>query len=188
MNSQSQLSPKNIALVGSHWAWFLALGILLMVVGAIAISAAAFTTIVSVIFIGVLITIGGVVILLDSFKSWWGKWGGFLLHLLLGILYIAAGTMLINSPIMGSISITLLLGIFYIIVGTSRLVSSSSWKMARWGWGFFNGLITLLLGILILANWPASSLFIIGLFVGIDLFVAGWVYLMIALAAKNLAK
>lgn len=188
MNSQSPFTPKNLITLKSHWGWFFVLGLALIVLGVFAIGAAFFTTILSVILLGIIIAIAGIAILLDTFQSWWNEWGGFFLHLIIGLLYIAAGTLLINKPLLGSISITLLLGIFYTIVGISRLISYSTWKTTHWGWGFFNGLISLLLGVLILANWPSSSLYIIGLFVGIDLLVVGWTYMMISLAARNYMK
>ena len=159
-------------------------GVILIILGIIALSTTTFTTLLSVMLLGLLIAIAGVVIVLDSFKSWWGSWGGFFLHLVLGVLYIVAGIFLIDQPLLGSISITLMLGIFYLVAGVFRLIAATSWKMRRWGLNFFNGLIALLLGILILSNWPQSSLFMIGIFVGIDLVFAGWAYLMIRLAAK----
>lgn len=188
MNSPFPLSNKNLSMIGAHWGWFFLLSIALIILGVVAVGASVFTTLITMVFLGVIITIGGVVLLIDCFKSWWGKGGAFWLHLLLSILYIAAGSMLIENPVLGSMSITFVLGIFYTFVGVSRLVSSVSWKMPHWGWSFFNGLITLILGILILANWPASSLFIIGMFVGIDLIFAGWTYMMISLAAKKFAN
>jgi uncharacterized membrane protein HdeD (DUF308 family) len=102
----------------------------------------------------------------------------------MGILYVVMGAMLIYSPILGSISLTLLLGIFYLMIGMFRLGYSWSMKSPRWGWNLFNGILCLLIGVLILASWPGSSLFIIGLFVGIDLVFAGWAYVMAALAAR----
>jgi uncharacterized membrane protein HdeD (DUF308 family) len=159
-------------------------GVILIILGVIALSAATFTTLLSVILLGLLIALAGVVIVLDSFKSWWGSWSGLFLHVLLGVLYIVAGMFLIDQPLLGSISITFMLGIFYLVAGVFRLITATSWKMMRWGWNFFNGIIALLLGILILSNWPQSSLFMIGIFVGVDLVFAGWAYLMVRLASK----
>jgi uncharacterized membrane protein HdeD (DUF308 family) len=167
--------------------WFFLWGIVLFILGICAISAATFTTFLSVVFIGFMITLAGCVIVLDSF-TFWRKQKGFLLHLLMGILYVAVGFMLIESPLAGSISLTFLLGVFYLVIGLFRLFHSSSLRAPRWGWNFFNGLISALLGILILMNWPESSLYIIGLFVGIDLLFCGWAYMMAALSARAVTK
>lgn len=184
MNYPLQFNNRVLSKLSKNWGWLVTLGIVLIIVGIAAISVATLTTLISVVFLGIVITIGGVVILVDTFKSWWGHWGGFFLHFLMGILYVIVGLMMIKSPVLGSISITLLLGIFYVILGVSRLISSTSLRAPRWGWSLFNGVIALLLGILILSQWPASSLFIIGLFVGIDLIISGWVYMMVALGSK----
>lgn len=169
-----------------NWGWLLALGIILFLLGILAISLDTLTTLITVIFLGALILVGGILILLDSFKFWWGKWLGFFLHLITGVLYVLVGWMLIQSPVAASISLTLLLGVFYVVVGFMRLIYTFSVRVVpQLGWRAFNALITFLLGILILASWPSSSLFIIGLFVGIDLLVVGMSYIMIALSIDD---
>lgn len=181
----SFLSNQNLLGLSKNWGWILLWGIVLIVLGCVAISAATFTTIFSVIFLGVLIFIGGVVMLIDSFKSWWGRWGGFLLHLIISLLYLAVGAMLVQNPISGSISLTLLLGVFYLVIGVFRIIYSLSFLLPQWGLNLLSGIISLILGILILASWPASSLFIIGLFVGIDLLVSGFTYVIVALTVRS---
>lgn len=188
MNSSVRVGDFYLSKLAKNWGWLLLWGFLLIVLGTIAICATALTTIVSVMFLGGVILAGGIVVLVDSFKTWWGKWDTFLLHFLISILYIVVGGMLIADPVSSSVSLTLLLGIFYTFIGVYRLVYASTTRIPRWGWSFFNGLISLLLGVLILANWPGSSLVIIGLFVGIDLIFLGWFYVMMALSARNLVE
>lgn len=172
----------------SYWGWFLAWGITLLAIGIVAIGAATLTTLLSVILIGFLITISGAVILVDTFTFWWKKWTGFLLHLIMSILYLYVGILLINNPLLGSESLTLLLGIFYILIGVSRITYSLSLRVTRWQWSFLNGFISLLLGILIVTNLPSASLFIIGLFVGIDLVFCGLTYIILALKARKISS
>lgn len=178
------LQVSNQAL-SSYWGWFFTWGILLLILGITAVSAATLTTLISVIFIGFLITLSGAIIFVDTFTFWWKKWTGFFIHLIMSLLYLIAGLMLINNPALGSTTLTLLLGIFYIFVGVSRVTYSLSFKIRRWQWSFLNGFISLLLGILIITNLPSASLFIIGLFVGIDLIFCGFAYIMTALAARK---
>lgn len=184
----SQFSNQCLADFSKNRGWFLVWGFLLVVLGIIAISATTLTTVFSVIFLGFLLGIGGVVIVIDTFTFWRRKWSGFFLHLLLGILYIIVGVMLVKSPILASVSLTLFLGIFYLVIGAFRIIYSLATRLPRWGWGLFNAIISLLLGILILASWPQSGLFVIGLFVGIDLLFTGWTYIMASFAARSLAK
>lgn len=173
---------------GKNHGWFFIWGLLLLLLGVIAISATAFTTIISVLFLGFLILMGGIVIIIDAFTFWWHKWSGLFFHFILGILYVVTGILLINSPVLASISLTLFLGIFYLLLGAFRLIYSISIRTPRWGWNLFNAIISLLLGALILSSWPGSSLYIIGLFIGIDLIISGWTYIMASIAARALKR
>jgi uncharacterized membrane protein HdeD (DUF308 family) len=121
---------------------FLFIGILLTLLGCIAIGAAVLTTFISVIFIGTVLVIAGIFQLVDSFTFWRSK-SGFAVHLLVSLLYLIAGIMLTVNPLVGSISITLLLGIIYVIAGIFRISFSSGIQTPHWGWIWFNGIITL---------------------------------------------
>jgi len=175
----------HLAVFSKNRGWFFTWGLLLIILGCVAISAATVTTLISVVFIGVLLLISGIVITLDCFTFWWGKWGGFFLHLLMGILYLAAGALLINSPLLGSLPLTLFLGFFYVFVGLSRVFYSTWLQTPHWGWNFCNGLLALLLGVLIITELPSSALYILGLFVGIDLIFCGLAYVMVSLAVRS---
>lgn len=183
-NSSLQSKNQYLSIFSNNWGLFIALGIVLIILGILAVSVSALTTLASVVFLGVLLVISGAIGIADSFKYWWHKWSGFFIHLAIGILYLAAGLMLMRNPLSAAVSLTFILAIFYILLGLFRMVGSIASQMPRWGWSLFNGIVTLLLGLLILAHWPASSLIIIGLFVGIDLFVSGVTYIMLALSAR----
>lgn len=179
---------NHLPLFAQNWRQFTLWGIAMIILGAWAIYASTFATLITVVAIGFIIFLSGCVQFLDTITFWRGKWGGFFIHLLLALLYLAVGLTLINNPVSGSISLTLLLGIFYIIAGIFRMMFSSSLQLPRWGWAFSNGIISLILGVLILSSWPNSSLFIIGLFVGIDLLFSGFSYLTTGIAAKELMR
>jgi uncharacterized membrane protein HdeD (DUF308 family) len=166
---------------------FLVLGILLVILGLFAISVAMLTTFLSVILLGVLLFTSGLILFCDSF-SFWRRKSGFVVHFLISLLYIAVGLLLIVKPVMASISLTLMLGIFYIIMGVFRISFASGVQTPSWGWAWFNGLIALAIGILIITSWPQSSFFIIGLFVGIDLVFAGLAYIMASLSGRNASR
>lgn len=172
-------------LLHDRWGWFFAWGILLVLLGVLAIAYSTVTTVISVIFFGILLCVGGGVIIFDSFKSSFGKWNEFFMHLGMGILYLIAGIILVKGPLAGSITLTLLLAIFYILLGLFRTISCLTREVTNRGWRLASSIITLLLGVLILLEWPASGLFIIGLFIGIDLIFTGWVYIVSALSARS---
>jgi uncharacterized membrane protein HdeD (DUF308 family) len=171
-----------------NWRKFLFWGIALVILGMLAISAVMLTTFISVVAVGAIILIAGAIMVVDSCTHWRVKISAFLLHLMMGVLYVAAGMMILEDPLKGSISLTLLLGIFYLVIGGFRMAYAFSHRAPRWGLGMLNGLLSLILGVLILLNWPASSLYIIGLFVGIDILFCGWVCIMSALAARKIAR
>ena len=160
-------------------------GLVLVLLGIIAIGTSTMTTLISILFLGTLLLVGGIVLIVDAFSFWWSRWHGFFLVLLSGILYTALGIILIQNPMLASVTLTLMLGIFYLIIGVIRVIYSLFSKTPNWGWGLFSGLIAFILGVLILSNWPQSGLFIIGLFIGIDLLLAGWSYIMTSLASRS---
>lgn len=169
---------------GQNWGVFLTWGIVLAVLGFIAISAAIATTVITVVILGILLMLGGIVLLFDTFTYWRHK-PGFALHIMIGLLYLFGGIALIVHPVESSVSLTLLLGVLFLILGVIRMFFSFSLRSPQWGWGFFNGLLTFVLGILILSNWPEASLFIIGIFVGIDLLFCGLAYIVAALSVRH---
>lgn len=171
-------------LLTERWGWFFAWGILLVLLGVLAIVYAAATTVISVIVFGALLIATGLVIIFDSFKSSWGQWSEFFMHAGMAVLYLIAGYILISGPVAGSMTLTLLLAIFYIVLGLIRTISCLTREVLNKGWRLASSILTLLLGILILIEWPMSGLFIIGLFIGIDLIFTGWIYIISALTAR----
>jgi len=166
-----------------HWGWFFAMGVALLILGALAIGSSVATTFATVIFLGGLLAVSGVV---QTFQAFWArKWKGFFLYLLMGILSIVVGGLMILRPTESALSLTILLATFFMVSGLFKISFSLLINVEHWGWLLFNGIITLLLGILILAQWPVSALWVIGLFVGIDMVMSGWSIAMTALAARK---
>ncbi|HEY2840592.1 MAG TPA: HdeD family acid-resistance protein [Pirellulales bacterium] len=168
----------------AEWYWFLVLGVLMIIGGMAAIAHTAVAGAVITVFIGILMIVAGAAQIVGSF--WAGKWGGFLITLLAGIIYLIVGGMLLKQPIEGEMALTLVVGAFFLASGIFRSVASMSLKMNHWGWILLNGVVTALLGLLVLSGWPATGLFAIGLFVGIDMLFNGWAYVMLAFGIRSL--
>ncbi|HEY7323069.1 MAG TPA: HdeD family acid-resistance protein [Candidatus Binatia bacterium] len=168
-----------------NWGWFLILGIVLIVLGTIALGSSLVMTIASVFFFGWLLIIGGV---LEVVHAFWRekRWGGFFLDLLTGILYVVAGWMMVTNPGQSALLLTLLIAMFLVFEGVFRIVAALSVRYPHWGWVLFNGIISLILGIMIWRQWPYSGLWVIGLFVGIEMLLNGWSLVMLSLTARNL--
>jgi uncharacterized membrane protein HdeD (DUF308 family) len=166
------------------WGWYLALGIVLIVLGTIAIGSTFVMTIASVFFFGWLLIIGGVMEAIHAF--WHKRWAGFFLDLLTGILYIVAGWMMVTNPAESALLLTLVIAMFLVFEGVFRIVAALAARYPHWGWVMFNGVISLILGIMIWRRWPYSGLWVIGLFVGIEMLLNGWSLVMLSLSARNL--
>ena len=170
----------------SHAGVFLGLGLALIALGSLAIYSVVFATFASVIFFGWLLVFSGFIQFGHALYA--RQWSGFLLQLLLGIIALVAGALILYRPTAGAISLTLLLSFLFIIQGTIRIVLALTRRFEHWAWVLVSGILTLLLGILILRQWPYSGLYIIGLFVGIDLIFNGWTMVMLSFAAKKISK
>jgi uncharacterized membrane protein HdeD (DUF308 family) len=166
-----------------QWGWLLVLGILLTLVGFLAIGSSFVVGLTTVIVLGVLFMVGGVVDILTAF--WAHCWRGFWLHLLAGILYVVLGFLLIQHPIAAAAGFTLVLAAAFMVGGLFRIVSALVDHFPGWVWVLLNGVVTLLLGALIWKGWPEASLKFIGLFVGIDMVFAGWSWIIMALAVHS---
>ena len=171
--------------IREHWGWFVALGFLLLLLGIAIIGSSYFTTIFTVIVLGIFLLCAGVVQIFQAFVA--RKWSGLFLSLFLGILYIVTGFLCMSRPETAAISITLWIAAFCLVIGLFKMIASLLIRFHQWGWVFFNGIVTFLLGAMIYANWPLSGLWVIGLFVGVDLILAGWSWIVLALSARSRA-
>jgi uncharacterized membrane protein HdeD (DUF308 family) len=175
--------PSKIYVVRENWQWFLGLGLLLILLGTAIIGSSYYATIFSVILLGVFLIAAGAVQIVQAFME--RKWSGLFLSLFLGILYIVTGFVCVARPATAAISITLWIAAFCLIVGLFKIFSSVILRFDQWGWVFFNGIVTFLLGILIYEGWPLSGLWVIGLFIGIDLILSGWSWVILSLSART---
>lgn len=173
--------------VRKYWGLLVALGIVLIIIGAIAIGAATTTTIISILLFGWLLIIAGV---LETLYSFWRArgWGGFVMALLIGILHIVLGFVIITNPAASAQALTLIIAFFLMFGGVFRIVTAAATRLYNWGWLFLSGVIVLLLGISIWRHWPYSGLWIIGLFIGIEMLLSGWWLLTLGLHAKKLSN
>jgi uncharacterized membrane protein HdeD (DUF308 family) len=140
-------------------------------------------TIFSVVMLGWLLIIGGALSIVHAFSE--RQWGGFFFDLVVGLFYCAAGFMMVANPGEAAVTLTLVISMFLIVGGIFRIVESLVGDLPHKFWVFVNGAVTLILGILIWRQWPFSGLWVIGLFVGIEMLFYGWSLVMLAMAAKS---
>jgi len=182
------VSPiPDVRALTDRWAWFLGLGIVLLVLGLLASIYIFSATLVSVLFLGILVLIGGVS---QLGQAWRLKqhWTGFIAWSVSGLFYVAAGVLAIVDPVAGAAAFTLLFGALLIGSGAFRLWTWFPHRgQSGWGWIAFSGFITLLAGLLIAAAWPGNSAWILGLILALDLLFQGWtlIFLGFTLRAKR---
>ena len=167
-----------------RWGWFLVLGILMLILGTIALIIAPAATLGTVLVLGWLIVLSGVIEAIHAFRM--RKWGGIFLHLMAGILGIFIGLMIVTHPVAGALAWTLLFASFFTVIGIFRVIAAIRLKFPNWGWAVFDGAVTLLLGMLLWVQWPWSGLWFMGVAVGISLIFRGWSYVMLAFAIHSL--
>ncbi|MCH5375565.1 MAG: DUF308 domain-containing protein, partial [Planctomycetes bacterium] len=172
-------SPHELRHLCQQWRWFLALGIGLVVIGILAAAASYAAGLLTVVLFGLLLLMGGIAQVVSSF--WAGRWSGFLLHLLVGLLYTVTGMLIIDAPDNALDALTLLIAAVFILVGIFRIVGALSIQFHDWGWVVLNGAVSLLLGLLIYRHWPASGEWVLGLFIGIELIFTGWFWIMVGI-------
>jgi len=166
-----------------NWGWLLALGILMVLLGGFAIAAPAVATIAVQIMLGWLLVIGGIAEGIHAFMA--QGWRGFLFELLSAILYLAVGVLLLVNPVAGALALTVVLAVFLVVEGIFKIIMAMRVRdHSGWGWLLASGILSLILGVLIWAEWPYSGLWVIGLLVGIQLLFTGWSLVMLALAAR----
>lgn len=157
--------------IKASWGCFLALGILFVILGVACIAYDVTATFTTVLVFGWMLMISGVFALIQSFTT--GTWSGFFLYLLSALFRGFTGYLLVRYPITGAASITLVLASFFIVGGMFRAIGSGMAKFPNWGWAVFSGVISVVLGVMLLGQWPVSSIWFIGFAIGVDLVFDG---------------
>jgi uncharacterized membrane protein HdeD (DUF308 family) len=170
--------------IRGNWLWFVVLGIALIVLGFVVLGYPLIGSLAVEMTIGILLMIAGVGETIGSF--WARRWSGFFLHLLSGLLSIVVGVLFVRNPVGGLAALTLLVASLFLVSGSFKIVAALSHRFAHWGWPLLSGVIDAVLGVMILMEWPTSALWVIGLFLGINLIFRGVNWIGLGLALKSL--
>jgi uncharacterized membrane protein HdeD (DUF308 family) len=185
--STEVVRPKHeLHSLSDQWWCFLLLGMALVVVGSVCIIEPFVPSLASVVMLGFLLIAAGIIQVVSSF--WAGKWSGMLLHMLIGVLYGVVGYMIVDEPGLSMLLLTKFIAIFLIVSGLFRIVSALITRCQDWAWVLLNGGVSLLLGIIINRQLPEAALWVIGMFIGIEMIFNGWTWLMLAFGLRAIAK
>jgi uncharacterized membrane protein HdeD (DUF308 family) len=186
MKTFTDLFGAGLEQVRRSWVWFLGFGILLTILGAVCVAKAQTATTFSVLTLGWVLLISGVMWLVNSFYAL--IWHGFFLFLLNAIIRGVTGYLLIRHPDAGAQGVTMLLAALFIVGGLFRGAAAGAIQFPRWGWTVFSGLLSVALGIYLLTTWPTASTYFIGMVIGIDLIFDGAALIGFAGAIHSLPK
>jgi uncharacterized membrane protein HdeD (DUF308 family) len=185
-SEMSQLQSAIAQSIREHWVLFLIEGIVLVVLGILAIIVPPLATITFTLFLGWLFLISGIMGLITTF--WARHSPGFWWSLLSAVLAIAAGIVLLVEPLRGAVTLTLLLIVFFIIEGVLTIMYAFEHKKdlsGRWGWMLASGVIDLILAGIILIGLPGTAAWALGLLVGINMLFGGSALIAMALHARS---
>lgn len=178
--------PKNLSdTVRDNWGWFLALGIVFVIGGLFAIALPLVSSLAVGVFLAVILAIAGVVQIVHAFRI--KAWGGFLLELLLGIAVLLGGIAMYVLPVFAALAITIVVAASFLAKGVFQILLAFRLRPRDgWGWILAAGIVALVVGVAILAQYPFSGLWVPGVLAGVSLIFTGWSYVALGLGARQL--
>jgi uncharacterized membrane protein HdeD (DUF308 family) len=176
------------AAIHAHWKLFLAQGIVMMVLGFLAVAVPTVATLAVEIFVGWLFLLAGVFRALSVWRS--RQMPGFGWSMLTAVLAVVLGLILILRPLEGVLTLTMVLVAFFLVSGIASVLGAIEHRrhLRSWGWVLFSGIVDLLLAYLIWRGWPSSGTWAIGLLVGINMLFSGLSLVMTALTARAMGS
>lgn len=166
-----------------NWGWLLALGVLMLALGVIGFGMLITLTIASAIWFAALLMVAGIAQMIDAFRQ--RDWSGRIGHAAIGLLYLATGILVMLDPVVASVTLTLMIAVALVAVGILRVIAAFQVRTAPGWWVMLlAGLISIALGVMIFASWPASGLFVLGLFFAVELVTQGVSCIALALAVR----
>jgi uncharacterized membrane protein HdeD (DUF308 family) len=167
--------------VREHRGWFLGLGAAFMALGALAIFTPFIASIATALFVGWLLMIGGVAQGIHAFQN--RRWGGAGWALLSAAIHVIAGLLVVIFPLTGTLTLTMVLSAFFVASGILKIIRAlQHHAIPTWGWLLFDGILSLVLGGMILIGFPSTAAWALGLLVGVDLLINGSSLLLIGLS------
>ncbi|MBN9070769.1 MAG: DUF308 domain-containing protein [Rhizobiales bacterium] len=177
-------TSQQISRLKASWGWIAALGAISLIGGILALIDPFAATLAAVLLAGWTFLIFGVLQIVHSFGV--RDWPGFLWALLFGVLTLLLGIALVANPIAGALSLTVIVATLFIVIGVVKVMYAFAWRPASgWGWAALSGAISILLGIMIFAGYPASAASILGILLAVDLISNGISLLLIAFGLRN---
>jgi uncharacterized membrane protein HdeD (DUF308 family) len=185
MSDAAAMRLNAIENIREHWGWFLALGIIFIIGGAFAIAMPFIAGLTVTLVFSIVLVWLGIMAIIQAFGT--KSWGGFIWELIIGLVLLIGGIATWINPILATLSLTLVVGAVFIAKGIFQVVMGFQMRPhGGWGWMLTAGILAIIVGLIIVVKWPASTAFALGYLAGISLIVSGWSYVMLSLAAKRI--
>jgi len=169
--------------LGHRWGWLLALGIVQIITGSIAIAIPVVASFAAVALFGAVLIVTAIFQMIHAFKT--RAWPRSALYGLGGVLYAIAGLLVVIFPIGGALALAVMIAILLIADGALRLGFGMTVRpIAGWGWIVAGGVGSIVVGVILLIGWPATALWVTGLLLGVNLIFTGAIYTALALASR----
>ena len=171
--------------MGSSWWWMALLAVVSIVGGFMALANPFAASVAATLLAGWFFAILGVIQIVQAFRV--TDWSGFLWALAFGVLTLIVGGVLLFDPLAGMVSLTVLVAVLFLVTGIAKTMFAFSLRpVSGWGWVLVSGLVSLLLGVMILANFPWSAQAVLGILLGVELLSNGVLFLFVALGLRKL--
>ncbi len=186
MATISDVFMAGIEKVRKSWGWFLVIGILLIILGATCIVKAQTATTFSILALGWVLAISAVFWFIGMFQAL--GWSGFFIYLLNALLSGVVAYLLIRHPDAGAAGVTMLLAVLFIVGGLFRIIGASVIQFPYWGWTVFAGLVSVGLGVFLLATFASATTYFVGIAIGVDLIFDGAALVAFGSAIRSLPE
>jgi membrane protein HdeD len=170
---------------GKTWTWMAVLALICIIGGFMALINPFGATIFAVTIAGWVFLVQGIIQVFHAFSV--RDWSGFLWSLGIGVLSLLVGIVLVADPLAGAIPLTLLVAVLFLATGAAKTMFALALRpLDGWVWVLASGLVSVVLGVMILAGLPATATTILGLLLGIELVSNGVLFLFVALGLRKL--
>jgi uncharacterized membrane protein HdeD (DUF308 family) len=184
MSNAAVMRLNAIENIREHWGWFLALGIIFIIGGVLAIFAPGLASLTVAVVVAIVFAWIGIMQIIQAFGT--KSWSGFIWELIIGLVMLAGGIAIWVDPVFGAAWLTIIVAAVFIAKGVFQVIFSFRMRPhSGWVWMLVAGILAILVGVIIWIDWPVSTAWALGYLVGISLIFSGWSYVMLSLAAKR---
>ncbi|AQA17983.1 hypothetical protein BST95_06760 [Halioglobus japonicus] len=170
--------------IGRQWAWTMGMGVTLMILGMLGLGMSVTATMSGIMLLGALLCMAGAAQFTELFQS--EGWKIRVWNVVVAFLYVYIGVITMLNPALSSAGLILLIAAALIVIGGLRIAAAVQLRGARsWGWGVFGGGLTIMSGTVIATQWPVQGLNVIGTLIALEMMIAGWTGVIIALSARQ---